>query len=193
MNRAMAYAIGNGTSRRRVDLKILQKTGDVYGCNAIYREFVPDVLVATDQGISKEIESTGYPTQNLFYTRKPNEKLGAFKIPPEWSGWSSGPVSIGLALAHGHSVVYLIGHDFGSIDNIFNNCYAGTPNYRDIGTAATYAGNWLSQIEKLLLTYTESKIVRVVGSESSRESKALYEKENYQEIDIETFSKSINT
>ena len=186
----LAYAIGNGTSRVSIDLANLQKSGMVYGCNALYREFAPDVLVATDQGISKEIEETGYPSKNTFYTRRPNADIGSNEIPVQWRGWSSGPVSVALALNAGHHIVYLLGHDFGGTTAEFNNCYAGTSNYRDIGSAPTYAGNWVKQIATLLKAFQNSKLIRVIGK-SSASSPSLLQIDNYSEIGIEKFAKTV--
>ena len=192
MNKSIAYAIGNGISRREIDVTLLRPRGTVYACNAIYREYTPDILVATDQGISKEIENSGYPSSNTFYTRRPDISKGSIEIPTAWKGWSSGPVSVALALEHGHQVVYLVGHDFGSTDKVFNNCYAGTPNYRDVGSAPTYAGNWVNQINTLLCSFKNSKIVRVVGKSSASVPK-LENIDNYSEVNTETFLASINT
>ena len=36
-----AYIIGNGMSRVGLDLNLL--TGDVWGCNALYRDYTPDL------------------------------------------------------------------------------------------------------------------------------------------------------
>ena len=53
MSRATtAFVIGNGTSRKPIDLHQLRKNSPpnskIYGCNAVYREFEPDYLVAVD-------------------------------------------------------------------------------------------------------------------------------------------------
>ena len=37
-----AYIIGNGPSRKGFDLNLLKTSGQIYGCNALYRDFVPD-------------------------------------------------------------------------------------------------------------------------------------------------------
>lgn len=192
MGKHTAYAIGNGNSRSDIDINLLKSHGSVYGCNALYRDITPDVLVATDQGIAKEIENTGYPKNNKFYTRRPDSNKGSLDIPAQWRGWSSGPVSVALALDNGHHVVYLVGHDFGSSDKVFNNVYAGTSNYRAVGSPPTYAGNWVNQIKTLLGTFKASKIIRVVGEHSATVSK-LNSIENYSEVNVETFLSSINT
>ena len=51
-----AFVIGNGKSREGMDLNDLKKHGMTYGCNALYREFTPDVLVAKDKPISDAIQ-----------------------------------------------------------------------------------------------------------------------------------------
>mgnify|MGYP003348041320 FL=1 len=40
---AIAFVIGNGVSRLGVPLATLNTYGKIYGCNALYREFEPDV------------------------------------------------------------------------------------------------------------------------------------------------------
>jgi hypothetical protein len=57
MNRV--FAIGNGESRQSLDLLKLKPHGKIYGCNALYRDFTPDVLVAVDQSIMHEIYHSG--------------------------------------------------------------------------------------------------------------------------------------
>ena len=54
------FIIGNGESRLGLDLDSLREKGKIYGCNALYRDFVPDVLVAIDEAVMFEIVSTGY-------------------------------------------------------------------------------------------------------------------------------------
>ena len=71
------FVIGNGESRKCFDLEKLRPHGKIYGCNAVYRDFTPDVLVAVDQGISHEIYQSGYAYDNECWFRnwvKHNEK-----------------------------------------------------------------------------------------------------------------------
>lgn len=58
-----AYIIGNGPSRKNFDLKKLQASGQIYGCNALYRDFTPTYLVSVDAKMSKEI------SQNKVYEK----------------------------------------------------------------------------------------------------------------------------
>ena len=45
------FCVCNGESRKGYDLNKLKGKGIIYGCNGLYRDFTPDVLVAVDQGI----------------------------------------------------------------------------------------------------------------------------------------------
>ena len=81
-----AFVCGNGVSRKDIDLSKLKSHGSIYGCNAMYREFEPDCLIATDRPISEQIQHSGYPLKNKFYTRKPLEGLGAHRVPEQYWG-----------------------------------------------------------------------------------------------------------
>lgn len=63
------FCLGNGESRKDVNLDALKPHGKIYGCNALYREYTPDVLVAVDQGIIHEIYHSGYAFKNECYFR----------------------------------------------------------------------------------------------------------------------------
>ena len=66
------FCIGNGESRKGYDLDKLKPHGKIYGCNAMYRDFTPDVLVAVDQGIIHEIYQSGYAYAHECYFRNWN-------------------------------------------------------------------------------------------------------------------------
>jgi len=59
-----SFIIGNGESRKDFDLESLRRKGKIYGCNALYRDFTPDILVATDQDIILEIIQEKYCLEN---------------------------------------------------------------------------------------------------------------------------------
>lgn len=54
------FLIGNGTSRQKFDLERLRGKGTIIGCNALYRDFTPDVLIAIDAKMLKELKKAGY-------------------------------------------------------------------------------------------------------------------------------------
>ena len=58
------FVLGNGPSRKNIDLSKLN--GTVIGCNAIYRDFTPDIICATDAGIMCDIIDSGYDGKCYF-------------------------------------------------------------------------------------------------------------------------------
>ena len=63
------FVLGNGESRTQINLDVLKTFGKVYGCNALYRDFTPDALIAVDGGMMHEISASGYANNNLCYFR----------------------------------------------------------------------------------------------------------------------------
>lgn len=61
--------LGNGNSRKGLDLDKLSLYFTMYGCNAIYRDWTPDVLVAVDHGIMHEIYHSGFGYSTPCYFR----------------------------------------------------------------------------------------------------------------------------
>jgi len=59
-NMKRVFCIGNGESRKVLDLEKLRPHGKIYGCNALYRDFTPDHLSAVDAGIMHEIYNSGF-------------------------------------------------------------------------------------------------------------------------------------
>jgi hypothetical protein len=134
-----AFVLGNGISRKDVDLAVLRTCGRVYGCNAIYKEFEPDVLISTDAPISLRIQQDGYSQTHIHYTRKPLPDTGARRIAQDYFGYSSGPIAVGQAALDGHRTIYLIGFDMGPTQTgKFNNVYADTEFYKKSSSNPTY-------------------------------------------------------
>lgn len=188
----IAFVLGNGVSRQQVDLNLLKKIGPVYGCNALYRDFTPDVLVATDLPISTQIQESGYAKINKFYTRKPIADLGAQKLLQEYYGFSSGPNATALAAYDGALKIYMIGFDMGPTKrNMFNNVYAGTDFYKKADAQPTYTGNWIRQIIKVASDYPSVSFVRVCG-ETTATITELEQQKNIKHLDIAQFLARIN-
>ena len=159
-----AFVLGNGVSRLSVDLNQLKQRGRIYGCNALYREFVPDVLISTDKAIAHTIQNSGYAEKHLMYTRKPLPGLGARSVPQSYFGYSSGPIAVGVAAVDRHLAVYLIGFDMGpNANNRFNNVYADTEFYRKSSSLPTYTGNWVRQIVTICRDFPKTSFHRVMG------------------------------
>jgi hypothetical protein len=164
-----AFVLGNGVSRRSVDSNLLKSLGRVYGCNAIYREFEPDVLISTDQPISERIQHEGYSQTHVHYTRKPINDLGAKRIVQQYFGFSSGPVAVGQAALDGATAIYLVGFDMGPTHvGRFNNCYADTEFYKKSSANPTFTGNWVRQLQTIMKDYPRTSFFRVVGGTTAQ-------------------------
>jgi hypothetical protein len=187
-----AFVLGNGLSRQGVSLQLLQSMGKIYGCNALYREFVPDVLVATDRPIATEIQNSGYAKKNKFYTRRPLEGLGAHRVPEAYFGYSSGPNATAVAAQDGHRHIFMLGFDMGPTqDKQFNNIYAGTEFYKPHGALPTFTGNWVKQLCKIMNDYPTTQFFRICGPTTARIPE-LDSTRNLQHLDIDTFLDRIN-
>lgn len=159
-----AFVIGNGVSRQQIELSTLQALGKVYGCNALYRDFVPNVLVSTDKPISEKIQNSGYPLKNKHYTRKPIPGLGSLPVPQEYFGFSSGPIATSLAALDGAVSIYLVGFDMGPYNRAFNNVYADTEFYKKSNAPPTFTGNWAKQLVRIAKDFPNCMFYRVHGT-----------------------------
>jgi hypothetical protein len=188
-----AFVLGNGISRKNISLTQLKPLGKIYGCNALYREFTPDVLVATDRPIAAAIQESGYARVNRFYTRRPLPDSGAQQVPHEYFGYSSGPIAASLAARDGNTSIYLLGFDMGPTqENRFNNIYAGTEFYKPSTASPTFTGNWIKQLCRIITDHPRIKFHRVLGESSAHipEFDALA---NLELLELATFVDRINT
>lgn len=159
-----AFVLGNGVSRLRLNHNQLPTLGTVYACNAIYREFEPDFLVAVDVKMVNEIVASGWHRTHQVWTN-PNKGINDKKHINFFSphkGWSSGPTALGFSVERGHKEVYIFGFDYQGNQGRFNNIYADTYNYKKSTDVATYHGNWLSQTERVIREWKNVNFYRVV-------------------------------
>ena len=59
------FLLGNGTSRAQFDLERLRSIGTIIGCNAIFRDFSPDILLAIDAKMLRELKDSNYAEENF--------------------------------------------------------------------------------------------------------------------------------
>jgi hypothetical protein len=184
-----AFVLGNGRSRLGLNLDSLASAGKTFGCNALYRDFSPDVLIATDPGISQEIENSGYPDYREFYTRKPSHPNS--KPITKNFGYSSGPIAVTYAAMEGFLRIYLLGFDLVGVNNKHNNVYSSTPNYKDANSTATYYGNWVNQIASVAREFPIPKFIRVGREDQYKPNQ--WNLPNIQFQTIDEFLSEVNT
>ena len=161
-----AFVLGNGRSRLNVAPQKLQKYGKIYGCNALYREFDPDFLIAVDPKMITEICEKGYQNTHEVWTN-PNTRYSKFKNLNFFKnprGWSSGPTALLKACTDGHNQIFVLGFDYYGIENNFNNVYADTFNYKKSTDTATFYGNWMRQTETVMKEFPATYFFRVIDT-----------------------------
>lgn len=190
----IAFVLGNGTSRKDIPLPPLKEIGKVYGCNALYRQFRPDYLVAVDTKMILEINKAGYQKHNEVWTN-PNRSYVKFKhfnyFNPS-KGWSSGPTALWLASEHRYETIYILGFDYRGLQDgkRFNNVYADTQNYKKSTDSATFFGNWMRQTCSVVQSNPKINYVRVIDDDTYI-PKDLAKFKNVQHINVQDFTKTI--
>ena len=139
----IAFVWGNGESRRRADKMYSSFWGDMrmigthYGCNAMYRDMVLDHLVVIDPNMLDEIakDKRKYADNYNVWTGYRNPKQWGTKVKniPKNKRWNAGTSAAHLAVQHGHTDIFLLGHDLEPCANgLTNNIYKSTNNYRKV-------------------------------------------------------------
>ena len=190
-----AFVLGNGTSRKPVDPEKLRSLGKIYGCNALYRTFDPDYLVAVDVKMVLELNKAGYQRKNANVWTNPNKSLLKYKgfnfFNPS-KGWSSGPTALWLASQHSYQNIYILGFDFRGLEDgaRFNNIYADTYNYKKSTDSATFFGNWMRQTQNVIRDHPHINYIRVIAPDNYSPPE-LNKFENYSTLLLEDFLKKL--
>lgn len=187
-----AFVLGNGISRKSIDITSLEPHGMIYGCNALYREYDPDYLVAVDVKMILEISSTGYQNTHNVWTN-PNKAYKSIKnlnlFQPS-KGWSSGPTALHLASRHDYNKIFILGFDYKGLNDgrHVNNIYSDSNNYKKSSDGATYFGNWLKQTSNILKENPKTTFIRVIATDNYKPAE-LNKFSNIKHITIEEFKK----
>lgn len=184
----VAFVIGNGESRAPVDLSKIHHRGTVYGCNAVYRDFTPDHLIAVDDKMLKELDANSVADRMPVWTYlKKHRSDRPYRFFDHTLGWSSGPSALKLAVDHAADRVYILGFDYSGVDNTINNIYAGTQNYRSRGSVPTYYRNWLWQTRKVIADNPHVEFHRVID-EDCLPSNSFHDLLNIHHESVEDFT-----
>jgi hypothetical protein len=200
----VAFVLGNGQSRKGIDLNNLKEKGTVFACNAVYRTHQPHWLVAVDPKMMLEIAETDYVVHNKVYSNynRQYEKHQKLLDHVTWSkpslGWSSGPTALRLACEQGFKEIYILGFDYQglAVDANknrfhFNNIYGDTRNYKRSNDQATFFGNWMNQTKKCLQDFKDVKFHRVIPA-GGYQPKGLEWKDNIDHPSTEEFLEKFN-
>jgi hypothetical protein len=187
-----ACVIGNGPSRLNFDLSTIGRQMTTYGCNALYRDYMPNYLISMDILMVCEIVNNKIHHQTKFYTQhcnkmddlaKEGEPINFFWGFKETN--DSGNSALRLSLKNEHQVVYIIGFDYSSDPSSLPNVYTGTNNYQSsyVWPAASMTDTkWIQRLRRILKDHPNQKIIRVVGTRQLDITDS-----NYSEITTEQF------
>jgi hypothetical protein len=190
-----AFVLGNGTSRSSIDPKLLRAHGKIYGCNALYRTFAPDYLVAVDVKMVLEISKAGYQHRNPVWTNpnKSYQRIENLNYFHPSKGWSSGPTALWLSSQHKYERIFILGFDYKGLNEgaKFNNLYADTVNYKKSTDGATFFGNWLRQTASVIKENPQIRFYRVITSDNYCPEE-LNKFNNLKTIFVDDFKKMFN-
>ena len=188
----IACVIGNGPSRKTLSLETIGSKMTTYGCNALYRDYMPDYLVSMDILMVCEIVNNKIHHKTKFYTQHCNKMDDLAKEgEPINFFWGfretndSGNSALRLSLQNKHDTVYIIGFDYSANPSSLPNVYSGSNNYprSHIWPAASMTDTkWIQRLRKILKDHPNQKIIRVVGTRQLDITDS-----NYSEITIEQF------
>ena len=179
-----AFIIGNGKSRIDFDLETLNTIpSDIYGCNALYRDFEPTFLIVVDRHMYQEVLNNGFIDKSIVYSNHANKTRygGECHIIPNNPFKGAGPTATHIAVHDGHTDLYLLGFDCAE-DSADNNVYTDTQNYNTAKTVI-HVTVWAKQIFDIINNNPTVNFTFVEGSQP-REFEKLpnYKKITYAEL-----------
>lgn len=191
-----AVVFGNGVSRQKFNTDLLtnralnsipSKILRTYGCNAIYRDYLPDFLIVTGNDMISEVanSSVQYRT-NVFASRQLKQRVIGNQLHnvPQDPQWNAGTVATYLAAFDEHKKVFLLGFD--GIDNpdASYNIYEGTNGY----PSAPYSEEfWVQAMAEVFNTYTNTEFVRVMPEATYRIPELWKYSPNFRQINYNQF------
>lgn len=160
---AKALVIGNGESRRDIDLEEYRTEYIFVGCNAIHRDTTVDYLVCCDRRMVEEATKNPDTANTSIYVRpdwfnffrKIQKRKNILTVPelpyqgnikqdkPEH--WGSGAYAVLVAANHFEEVT-LLGFDLYPTNNKVNNIYKDTQNYSKSDAQSVDYSFWVYQI-----------------------------------------------
>ena len=192
-----ALIIGNGPTRLDIDLSVIarHKAGirgtsrlQTYGCNALYRDYTPDFLVATGDEIVNELADSGYCDDHVVYANAwaIASYTQKFYLIPQDPAWDAGSLATYLACFDGHKKIFLMGFDGNDPNGKDWNVYNGTPGYLS-ETSTITEEFWALGMSKIFSTYPDVEFVRVMPTQQYRIPERWKFCTNFRQINFRQF------
>lgn len=167
-----AAVFGNGRSRANLNFELFRhhrgglhatKKLTTYGCNAMFRDCDPHVLVVRHPMIADEVAKTNYSDDNIVISTVKNvlKHPDKFHLIPHDPSFTAGATALYLAAFDGHRKVYFLGFDGQDTPGVNNNIYAGTPGYPTATSDVDYP-RWIREAMTVFTTYYNTEFIRVV-------------------------------
>ena len=189
IKRSDALIIGNGKSRLVFDLHELNAIFVTYGCNALYRDFIPDHLIAVDIPMIYEILRKNVQKQTKFYIQGHSQfdnhvSRNEYKIIhyAYKEAFDSGNSALLVACQNSHKNIYMIGFDY-STDNVYSN----TENYNS-HSHNSLPPVWQTRLQRIIDRYSDTNFIRV----NANDYIPNIDKSNYKNVTIQQFKEITN-
>jgi len=169
-----ACVIGNGTSRLQLDLAAIGRQMTTYGCNALYRDYMPKHITAIDYAMLDELV-----VKNKVYERCTihTEVRGNYTIIDPYvqyitTGYGkmfdAGNLAVLVASQLKEEVIYMIGFDYIRDEHRTNNVYRDTRNYKDKNFDShpeQLVHEWIRRMKYIVRKYPNTQYIRVNGND----------------------------
>tara|TARA_E500000178_G_scaffold347811_1_gene401780 strand:- start:380 stop:985 length:606 start_codon:yes stop_codon:yes gene_type:complete len=172
----IAYCIGNGESRRFLNLPKLTENKTVIGCNALHRDLAVDHLICCDRRMADEAIKSDNTANTKIYVRdmwfkyfrkiKKDKRINHLPDLP-YKGekkidqplhWGSGTYAL-LVAANLPDIteIRLIGFDLYDKNSKVNNIYKNTVHYAKKDDKPVDFSYWVYQAQKVFVHYPQIK------------------------------------
>jgi hypothetical protein len=167
-----AVVIGNGESRKSLDLQTLSQTNTLIGCNALLRDISVPHLICCDQRMVDEALASPNNQNTVIYTRPEWAKFysGQVQEVPQlpykgelrqdllWH-WGSGPLALLVACTLGFKTIHMVGFDLHGSNGKVNNVYKDSKNYLSSNANPVDPVYWIYQNAKVFELFPEVNFV----------------------------------
>lgn len=172
-----ALVIGNGESRRDINLDSYKLEYQLIGCNALHRDITADHLICCDRRMVEEATENPQTKNTLIYVRpewfhffrkiKKNKNVRTMPELPYVGDlkqddpihWGSGPYAVLVAASLGFKEIELLGFDLYPVNQYVNNLYKDTNNYSKFTAKPVDPKYWIYQISKVFSHYPDTSFV----------------------------------
>jgi hypothetical protein len=205
-----AVVIGNGESRRSIDIQNLTGKILLVGCNALHRDAVVNHLVCCDDRMVREAVENPNTASTFIHVRehsyqwfrKVQKRKNIILLPsiPEQEhnridqprNWGSGTYALLIASQQINiKEIYLLGFDLYGNDRLVNNLYKNTNNYSAGGSHAIDPSYWIWQTAKVFRLFPNIKYT--VVNHTNWKMPAEWQQHNVGFLDVENFKTLLQT